>query len=224
MNEPFTISSQRRHLLTRPLLTRRLSTRRAFTLVEASISVAIVAVLATASLSAMGTASTTKLRQTDLSRGYALATLFMSEILRQPYVDPVITGTFGPETGEVRATFDDVDDYAGYTQTTPTYQNGTAIPGYTNWKIYIAVVYADSTNPGAAAAASDQGLKRITITVTDPRGRKTTLVGLRSKYGRVDQIPSATSTYLNYAAVDLQVGTNTNASVSSGVNPLNVVP
>src|SRR5437763_6911913 len=101
--------------------------RAGFTLVEASISVFIVAVLTCAGLAALGTASTTKLKQTNYARCYAIATVFMAEVLQQPYSDG---NAFGPQTGATRSTFVDVDDYNGYTQSPPTYQNGAALPGY----------------------------------------------------------------------------------------------
>lgn len=40
----------------------------------------------------------------------------LEEIAAREYRDPTIPTNFGPETGEARATFDDADDYHGYSE------------------------------------------------------------------------------------------------------------
>ncbi len=197
----------------------RTTSQRGFTLVEATISVFVVGVLTCAALAALGTASTTKLKQTHYAKAYACATVFMSEILQKPYSDG---NAFGPQSGATRATYVDVDDYNGYTQSPPAFINGTAMAGYSSYTVSVTVAYL---NPATlAVTGSDMGLKRITVTVTDAAGRKTVLVGLRSQYGRCDQIPTTSGTYVSHLGLDLQVGTDSRVRISQGVNPVNVIP
>ncbi len=70
----------------------------------------------------------------------------------------------------------------------------------------------------------EAGLKRITVTVSDPQGRITTATGIRGSSSAYDYDPSASTTYVNWVGVTLQVGSDENGRMFSGVNPLNCVP
>lgn len=68
----------------------------------------------------------------------------------------------GPEAGEIRATFDDIDDYNGPPDTPPLDATGAAIPGYGGYSVAVSV-----TNPAVAwngVPAADT--KQIVVTVT----------------------------------------------------------
>jgi MSHA pilin protein MshD len=56
----------------------------------------------------------------------AIGEAYLDEILARPYDDPNGGETGGPEAGETRATYDDVQDYANLGNNPPLDQNGVA--------------------------------------------------------------------------------------------------
>jgi len=193
-----------------------------FTLVEASISVVIVAMMLTAALGTIGTSARLRLLQKQQFQGQALAKQLMDEILQLRYSDPTNPG-FGPETGETRATYNDVDDYNGYTETPPKMKDGTALAGYTGWTRAVTVTWADLTTP-ANNATTDSGLKRILVTVTSPTGRVTKLTALRGKNSAYEDVPGVSTTYTSWVGITVQVGTDATTAATGGVSPLNQIP
>jgi MSHA pilin protein MshD len=98
-----------------PHQNRTLSRRRAFTTIEALIAATILAILTAAVSGALmaGRAQSKTARDT-LSASF-LSQSLMDEIFRLPFNDPQGYSTMGPDNGETRATFDNIDDYCGYT-------------------------------------------------------------------------------------------------------------
>ncbi|HSV15467.1 MAG TPA: type II secretion system protein [Tepidisphaeraceae bacterium] len=193
-------------------------TRRAFTIIEAALSVAIVGVLLATSMTTFAAIAKQRKVQMERRLGYELGQQLMSEILQQYFQDPV-SPVFGPESGETRANYDDVDDYNGWTETPPARRDGTALSDYSGWTRAVAVAYVDPLNPGSTIGSST--LKRVTVTVTAPSGKQYALAGYRSQYGPYEYIPPAVTSYLTWAGVDLQVGTTTK-NVRTGARPLNI--
>jgi type II secretory pathway pseudopilin PulG len=200
--------------------------RTAFTIVEAVISLVVASVMIVSAISAISVFGKANTLQKDQYRASLLARRLMAEIERSLYVDPANSGTLGPEAGEStgsRSAFNDVDDYTGWSESPPQNKDGTVIPGYTGWTRAVTVVWVDPNNP-ASVQNSDMGVKRITVTVTDPRGRKTTLVSLRSSTGAYEKRPSANSTYVSWVGVTLQVGSDPAAKADGAVTTLGQIP
>ena len=196
--------------------------RSAFTLVEATISLLIVATMLTAALATVGTSSRNRDQQQEMLRGATLARRLMSEIVAQKYQQPNATTTvLGPETGETRATFNDVDDYAGYTDSPPVDQSGTAISGYTGWSRSVEVKWADPATLLPAATQSETGVKRIVVTVTSPSGRSWSVSAIRTKYSQYED--GSTVTYPSTATVTIQIGSNSATSATTRINLVNQV-
>lgn len=197
--------------------------RSALTLIETTIAILVVGVMLVAALNAFG--SLAKGRQVADNGALAsqLANQLLSEILPCSYQDPGSSPVFGPEAGETRATFDDVDDYNGYSENSATLKDGTAIAGGTGWKRAVTVQYVDPSTL-AACPGQDKGLKLITVIVTDPRGVKITATALRSSSGPYDVPPSQTMTAVQWVGVELQIGSDSGARMTSGANVLNYVP
>src|SRR4051812_42002299 len=87
----------------------------AFTAVEALVAAAILAILTAAVSGAlMAGRSPSKFARHPLSASFP-AQSFMDEIMPLPFYDPQGNNAMGPEAGEVRGTYDNVDDYSGYT-------------------------------------------------------------------------------------------------------------
>jgi MSHA pilin protein MshD len=196
-----------------------LTTRPAFTIIEAVMSVAIVSILLATSLTAFAGIAKQRKVQVERRQAYSLAQQLMTEVLQQYFQDP-IAPVWGPESGETRATFDDVDDYDGYTETNPTLKDGTALSDYNGWTRSVAVTYVDPLNPVNTIASST--LKRITVTVAAPSGKQYTLVGLRSQYGPYESTPPSQTNYVTWVGIDVQAETSTR-TMRTGSRPLNVV-
>jgi len=90
---------------------------RGYTLVELLVAVAITAIASVALLRAFSVAGTVTARNEEMCYAKWLATSLKTEMDRLPTVDPNQTPAFGTEPGEWqsdRHTFDDIDDYAGW--------------------------------------------------------------------------------------------------------------
>ena len=198
--------------------------RRGFSLIEALISLLIVGTLLAASGAAISTAARSSTSQQEMLRGESLARQLLAEIVQKKYQQPsAITLTLGPETGETRATFNDVDDYAGYSETPPADSSGAAIAGYTGWTRSVEVKWADPSTLAAAALQAETNVKRIIVTVTAPSGRSWSVSAIRTSYSIYDK-SSSTSTYPATANIFVQVGSSSATSASSRVNLVNLVP
>ncbi len=197
--------------------------RNGISLVEAVISMVIVSVMIVAALRAVGSVARGQRVQTWQRHGPALARQLMSEILPCRYSDPDETPIFGPENSEGssdRLDFDDVDDYHGWSSAPPESKDGTALSDMSGWSRTVTVEYVDPDDI-SIVIGTDEGLKRITITVADPLGRQTVLSSLRSIYGLYDHPLSVQKTYVSWVGIGLQIGIDSNGKVTSASNPFN---
>ena len=98
------------------------------------------------------------------------------------YIEPASPPSFGREASEnngKRTNWDDVDDYYQWNASPPQDRNGNALPNTSGWKRTASVEWVDPSNP-AATVGSDQGLKRITVTVQRNGQVLAKLVALKS--------------------------------------------
>jgi len=153
----------------------------AFTIVEAVISMVIVAVMFVAALNTVGASRLTQHRVALTSRGRLFAEMLLSEIARQSYKDAGLNPVFGPETGEstaTRADFDDVDDYDGWSKR-PEAKDGTALPNSTGWTQTVTVQWIDRLDPSLVQPV-ETNAKRITVTTSYNDVPQVTLVAIRT--------------------------------------------
>lgn len=125
----------------------------------------------------------------------AIATSLLEEIeLRgftycDPNDDNVYTATttagctspenLGPESGEARATFDNVNDYHGFSMSTITDITGTTVPNLNGYAVTNVTIASAGTQFGLA---SDPDALSISVTATGPGGVSVTLQGYRFRY------------------------------------------
>lgn len=201
--------------------------RRAGTsLVEAVLSSLIVSTMLVAALSALGSSTRAARVQADRCLGPNLARQLMGEILQSRYREPTEKPQFGPESPETtasRALWDDVDDYHRWSASPPRAKDGTKLTHADGWRREVTVEYVRLSDP-RQTTGSDEGLKRITVTATNPTGQKSVLVALRSEGSLYDQQPETTTTYVSAVGVELQLGSSESTRVSSGTNILNPLP
>jgi Tfp pilus assembly protein PilV len=156
--------------------------RQAFSLMEATLATLLVGVSLVAALRVLGGSTAASLSNADRAAGLLLAQDLVSEILNARYVEPEEAPSFGPEPSEndaTRSAFDDVDDYHNWDASPPQSKDGTAISDRTGWGRSVTVEYADP-NDLTATVGSDQGVKRITVTVTRNDKVLARLVGART--------------------------------------------
>ena len=198
--------------------------RTGFTLIESVMSMLIIGGMLVMVINTLGSSVRGRqIRQTQ-SRAPALAGQLMAEILQASYSDPTETAVFGrepSESGANRSSFDDVDDYHNWSGT-PQDKDGAELTDMDGWTRSVTVQYVLPTDL-TSVSADDKGVKRITVTVTDPFGQQNSMVAIRSDFGTADQAPSVESTFVTWAGVELQIGEETGDRVVSGTNILNKV-
>lgn len=156
---------------------------RAFTLVEAMVSIVVVALMLCAALTAAGAARVRQEKNAARAQANWLAQSLMSEILAKPYADPEGLNLLGLELNEVlslRSSLDDVDDYDGLTESPPQNADGSTMTGYTGWSRTAAVVSVPANN-FTTSSGSDTNYKRVTVTVKKGRQVMAQLTAIRSK-------------------------------------------
>ncbi len=168
--------------------TQELRPRPGFSLLEVVISLFLVGTLMVVALEALTAATTGRTRNGNQAQGVLLAQALLNEILDQPYLEPVDSPTFGPETGETtggtRNAFDDVDDYDGWTASPPEGKDGTDLPLTTDWTRTVTLQWAQP-NTLTASSPTDSGLKQILVTVEHKGATVATLSQVVSKSRQV---------------------------------------
>ena len=100
----------------------------------------------------------------------AIAESYMDEILLQSYDDPD-----GSETGETRASYDDVSDYNGLNDVGAHNQQGALISNLSRYTVAVVVSAAAALTGGVSA-------KKISVTVSGQGLPGLTLVGYKTDY------------------------------------------
>jgi len=199
--------------------------RRGLSLVEVAVSSLLVGTVVVGSLEMLGASVRTQTFCRDVTVGPVLADALLAEIMSMPYEDPEDTdGSIGRESGESggdRNTWDDVDDYNGWTQNPPQLKDGTVLSEFANWQRASTVTWATRTD-GNVWGLYDSGLKRIIVTVTSPTGISFKRFGLRSQDGSLEQAPATDRIVVTQIETTLSVGTPA-TTAHSATNLLNHV-
>ncbi len=160
------------------------------TLIELVIAIVVISVALTGVLLVFNQTVRHSADPMVTEQALAIAQSYLEEILLQPFADPPNTtapcnpGALGPEPGETRATYDDVDDYNGLLDSPPRDQFGTPMnPGSSLIDLSrytVRVTVGCATLTGIPATRS----KRIDVTVTASGvpGLNVTLSAYRTAY------------------------------------------
>ena len=197
-----------------------------FSLVEAVASIAIVGVAIVAALHTVGGAARALDVGLTQQLGPALAHDLMAEILPLAYEDPDATPEFGTEPGEhddagTRIHYDDLDDYDGWRESPPRRRDGTVLTDAGGWTREVSVQWVPASDL-SAVSVTDSGLKRIAVTVTDPRGKKTVVTALRSNVGGFDVPVETDRTFIAKVGVTLRTGDDVSSVMHIGTPLLNI--
>lgn len=144
--------------------------RRGLSLVEVTVSIAVIGVMMVAALSTLSSVIGT--REMDERRMLArtLGEALMTEILAKDYKDPDEEPTFGLEPNEVSASnrlaYDDVDDYHGLDDDPASQPEGLAMPFRTEWSRSVEVRIISPGDFDATLPVDwDLGVRMIIVTV-----------------------------------------------------------
>jgi prepilin-type N-terminal cleavage/methylation domain-containing protein len=158
--------------------------RTGFTMIEATISVAILGILLVVALQVVGASTRNQYQTAQRLTAAALAQSFINDIIQLPYQDPGSIVNFGIEPGESlvsKANYDDVDDFNNWTESPPQDRTGTPMTDLAGWTRSVAVTWVNPANL-AQTSVTESGLKRITVTVFKGGVVLATRSALRGKY------------------------------------------
>jgi MSHA pilin protein MshD len=146
------------------------------TLVELIISMLVISIALAGVLSVMNFTTGRSADPMIQHQAIAIAEAYMEEILLQGFADP--DGIGSDESGEARATFDDVDDYNSLPDMVVRDQNGNKISVLSSYEVRVEVSPPKDLGP----TGKEVKAKEITVTVKHPAMGEIDLVGYRTGY------------------------------------------
>lgn len=149
-----------------------------FTLIEMIMSILIISVALTGVLSVMSMTVSHSADPMIQNQAIAIAESYLEEIMLMDYCDdpadlincPLASGS---ESGETRATFDDVDDYNGLSDSGVKDQAGTAISGLSEYTVTVSV---------SAVTLTGVSAKQVTVTVNHSVLGNVDIIGYTTDY------------------------------------------
>jgi len=150
------------------------------TLVELVMAIIIISLAIAGALIVLGRTIRFSADPMIREQSIAIAEGYLEEVQLLPFADPDGGETGGPEAGETRATFDDIQDYNGtiVNENPPQDQNGVVIAGLAAYTATVTV--APSTELVGAGNAGDEFT--ITVTVVHDSGSAVSLSGYRTNF------------------------------------------
>ena len=149
-----------------------------FTLIEIITTIVVVSIAATALLSVFSNMVKGSVDPMLQQQATTIAEAYLEEIQLKNYSDPHPLGELSDQTGEVRSSFDDINDYNGLPDTDVRDQNGDEIAALADFDVFVNV--ANSALNAITLASGNATV--ITITVTHPAVSDTVLHGYRTNY------------------------------------------
>ena len=155
---------------------------RGFTLVDLILVIIIVAIAIPPMLALFIQVVSGSTFGVTVSRANALASTLREEIQSKKWDhnDPWSV-ILGPETGDSRATYTDVDDFNGLDESPPRDSQGAILntvpptpAGFTGFRQQVSVCYVAETDFDTCIGGPTY-YKQVTVTVTGPEGRATQL-------------------------------------------------
>ena len=150
---------------------------------EVLISVLLVSTVLIGATNLLGNVVRGRTSIASSARAQQYAQQLMAEVMNMAYKEGSILGlelsilnVLFPES---RSEFDDVDDFHGWVETPLQDRAGVTIPNTTGWRRSVAVAWVSTADP-KTVVGSDQGVKRVTITIERNGTVMAQLIGLRS--------------------------------------------
>lgn len=145
------------------------------TLIELVISIVVISIALVAVLNSFSFSVSQSADPLWRNKSLKLAQLYLDEILARSYDESTPVGGLppvaspscaglGPEGGETRATYDDVDDYNGIDDAPPVSLIGAIDSSYGNYRVQVSV----GCDGSSVAASGNSHAKKIIVQVTPP--------------------------------------------------------
>ena len=128
------------------------------------------------------------------AKSVALAESYVEEIMARRYDETTPMGGVPPcapattacgaigGDGEIRAEFDDVDDFHGVDDQPPLDLNGNSRAEYAGYRVQVNVAYVDAALVASLGLDTTTDAKLVTVTVTPPGRSSMTFPFLRTNY------------------------------------------
>lgn len=146
--------------------------QRGFTLIELVVAITIVGIAASTIVMVLGSVAARSADAMVQQQAIAIAQAYLEEILQQPISPPA-----GAPTMTTRATYDEVDDYNGLSDSGAHDQFGSPIAALAAYNVSV-VVSQSSALTGVPSAQA----RRVDVTVSTSPGVTVTLSGYRANY------------------------------------------
>jgi len=160
--------------------------RGAFSYIEATVALVILGMGIATGMNLYGSYARGSLIETERAVAHALCTDLMEEILSKRFESGYYgSGSFGRADWEnVRADFDDVDDYDGWTEDPPLEASGDPLASgvYTGYKRQVLVWNVDEDDLQTPGSDGDTAAKVVEVTVFKDRKVRAQLIGHRTRY------------------------------------------
>jgi len=159
--------------------------QRGVTLIDLIITIIILAIAVPPMVGVFITSTRNSTFGVTMARANHLASNLLEEVRSKRWDENTgaASATLGPDTGESRATYDDVDDFiVVVNESPPKDSQGVAMSGFTGFRQEVSVCYVASADLNTCLGSGTSNYKKITVTVTDPEGRVSPLVTVISSF------------------------------------------
>jgi MSHA pilin protein MshD len=161
-------------------LSRAIVGQAGLTLVELTVSIAVIGIALSGTLLAMSRMSRNSADPMIVNQATAVSEAYLEEILLRPFYDPDLGAGGGtcPAKEATRDLYDNVCDYNGLDDSGARDQEGNAVAGLESYRVRVTVDSAATIN-GLTGAAE---VVRVDVRVTNGSFVDLTLSGYRTRY------------------------------------------
>lgn len=168
-----------------------------FTMVELVLTMVVISIAALGVMSSLAFAVQHQSDGLWQAKSVALARTYFEEIMAKRYDEATPNGGLPPcspsstacsdpsgfvDSGEARASFDDVDDFDGLFESPPLAPDGTPRPDYLNYRVEVDVRYPEAAEAGLLGLDTPTDMKIVDVAVTTPGGQRLDFRLLRGNY------------------------------------------
>lgn len=167
-----------------------------YALVEVVVASLVAGIVLVGALLALSGALKSAVWASRAAQATALAQDLMDEILTTSYRDPDQPPLWGVEepSANTRASFDDVDDYDGWTESPPQARDGSVLPGWDGWQRQVSVRNVDPNDLAKELAPNDdRGVRRIRVVASYQGAVLADLIALKTSAELSPQVDGSPS-------------------------------
>lgn len=141
--------------------------RAGITMAETIVSTLLVGLVLVSTIQIVGPIIRSGSVMADKAVAANLARELSDEISTKYFTSPILDDVeaMGPGVGETRATYDDIDDYHGLSNSPPQLSSGSANTNLGGWTRAVKVTHVNLDDP-TIESGTYTGLKRVTVTVS----------------------------------------------------------